>query len=70
MTSLTHGHEFEQAPGDGEGQGNLVCCSSWSHKELDATEQRMNERRKKRRETVGEAHPSKDDYRDSIGQLS
>jgi len=30
----------------------------------------MNERRKKRRETVGEAHPSKDDYRDSIGQLS
>ena len=22
-----NGHEFEQAPGDGEGQGNLVCCS-------------------------------------------
>ena len=21
------GHEFEQAPGDGEGQGSLVCCS-------------------------------------------
>ena len=23
------GHEFEQAPGDGEGQGNQACCSSW-----------------------------------------
>ena len=23
------GHEFEQAPGDGEGQGSLACCSSW-----------------------------------------
>ena len=24
-----NGHEFEQAPGDGEGQGSLVCCSPW-----------------------------------------
>ena len=24
-----NGHEFEQAPGDGEGQGHLACCSSW-----------------------------------------
>ena len=24
-----HGHEFEQAPGDGDGQGSLVCCSPW-----------------------------------------
>ena len=31
-------HEFEQAPGDGEGQGNLSCCSPWSCKELDMTE--------------------------------
>ena len=31
------GHEFEQALGDGEGQGSLVCCSPWSHKELDTT---------------------------------
>ena len=30
--------EFEQAPGDGEGQGNLSCCSPWSCKELDMTE--------------------------------
>ena len=31
--------EFEQTPGDGEGQGSLVCCSPWGHKELDMTEQ-------------------------------
>ena len=24
-----NGHEFEQAPGDGEGQGGLACCSTW-----------------------------------------
>ena len=24
-------HEFEQAPGDGEGQGSLACCSPWGH---------------------------------------
>ena len=29
------GHEFEQTPGDGEGQGRLVCCSPRGHKELD-----------------------------------
>ena len=33
-----NGHEFEQLPGDGEGQGSLVCCSPWGHKELDMTE--------------------------------
>ena len=32
------GHEFEQALGDGEGQGGLACCSPWSRKELDMTE--------------------------------
>ena len=29
------GLEFEQAPGDGEGQRSLVCCSPWGHKEPD-----------------------------------
>ena len=29
------GHEFEQTPGDGEGQGGLACRSPWGHKELD-----------------------------------
>ena len=28
-----NGHEFEQAPGDGEGQGSLACCSPWGRKE-------------------------------------
>ena len=32
-------HEFEQAPGVGEGQGSLVCCSPYSHRESDKTEQ-------------------------------
>ena len=37
-----NGREFEQAPGDGEGQGSLVCCSPWGHKELDTTEQQQD----------------------------
>ena len=28
------GHEYEQAPGDSEGQRGLDCCSPWDHKEL------------------------------------
>ena len=36
-----NGHEFEQTLGDGEGQGSLVCCSPWGHKESDMTE-RLN----------------------------
>ena len=32
-----NGHEFEQAPGDSEGQGSLVCCSQWGYKESDTT---------------------------------
>ena len=40
-----NGHEFEQAPGDGEGQGSLACCSPWVCKELDITEWLNNNRR-------------------------
>ena len=32
-----NGHEFEQAPEDGEGQGSLACCSPWGCKEFDMT---------------------------------
>ena len=32
-------HEFEQAPGVGDGQGSLVCCSPWGRTESDTTEQ-------------------------------
>ena len=31
------GREFEQALGESEGQGNLVCCSLWGRKESDKT---------------------------------
>ena len=36
-----NGHEFEQAPGVGDGQGSLVCCSPWGRKVSDTTE-RLN----------------------------
>ena len=36
------GHEFEQALGDGEGQGSLVYCSPWGSKESETTEQLNN----------------------------
>ena len=32
-----NGREFEQTPGDGEGQGSLACCSPWGRKESDTT---------------------------------
>ena len=35
---LLKGHEFEQIPGDGEGQGSLARCSPWGRKESDTTE--------------------------------
>ena len=33
-----NGHEFELALGVGDGQGSLVCCSSWGRRESDMTE--------------------------------
>ena len=37
-----NGHEFEQALGDGEGQGSLACCSPSGRKESDSTEGQNN----------------------------
>ena len=37
MILKSNGHEFVQTPGDNEGQGSLVCCSPWGHKNLDTT---------------------------------
>ena len=37
-----NGHEFEQALGDGEGQGDLSSCSPWGYKELNTTERLNN----------------------------
>ena len=34
-------HEFEQAPGDGEGQGCQAHCSLWDLKESDMTKQQI-----------------------------
>ena len=45
MVGWHHQHyryEAEQTPGDDEGQGSLVCCSHWSCKVLDVTEQLNN----------------------------
>ena len=33
-----NGHELGQTSGDGEGQGHVVCCSPWGHKESDMTD--------------------------------
>ena len=40
-----NGHEFKRTPGDSEGQGSLVCCNPWGHKESDMTEQLNNDRK-------------------------
>ena len=37
-----YGHDFEQSPGDSEGQESLACCGPWGCKELDRTEQLNN----------------------------
>ena len=34
-----NGHELRQTPGDGEGQGDLACCSPWCRRQSDTTEQ-------------------------------
>ena len=31
------GHESEQTLRDSEGQGSLMCCSQWGHKEFYVT---------------------------------
>ena len=32
-----NGHEYEQTPGDSEGEGSLACCRPWDPKESDTT---------------------------------
>jgi len=43
LDGITDSMDFEQIPGDGEGQGSL-CCSPWSHKKSDMTERLNNNR--------------------------
>ena len=45
-----NGREFEQTPGDGEGQESLACCSPWGHKEQDMTERLNNNKPPKAKE--------------------
>ena len=45
-------HEFEQAPGVGDGQGSLTCCSPWGHKESDMTEWQIWAELKSRRASM------------------
>ena len=53
MDGITNSmHEFEQDPGDGEGQGSLVCCSPWGRKKSDTTEQLNNNKNEKHSSTV------------------
>ena len=37
-----NGREYEQTPGDGEGQGSLACCSPWGLKESNTNKQLNN----------------------------
>ena len=37
-----NGHEFEQALGESDGQGSLVCCSPWGRRDSDTTESLNN----------------------------
>ena len=38
------GHEFEQTPGDNEGQRSLLCCSPWGCNESEMIEQLNNKK--------------------------
>ena len=50
-------HEFEKAPGDGEGPGSLACCSAWSHKESDMTERLKNNNSQQSGRKRNKSHP-------------
>ena len=44
-----NGYEFEQAPGDSEGQGSLACYSPWGHKEVHIIERLNNNNKRQER---------------------
>ena len=52
-----NGHEFEQAPGVGDGQEGLACCSPQGHKELDTTEQLNSNTRKDKSKPMSLRNP-------------
>ena len=56
-----NGHEFEQAPGVGDEQGGLACCSPWGRKESDRTEL-PNSNKKKMEDLKSSHHKKKNGY--------
>ena len=52
-----NGHEFEQTPGDGEGQGSLTCCNPGGHKETGTTEQLNHNKTKREGASSGRSPP-------------
>ena len=56
-----NGHEFEQAPGDGEGQGSLACCSPSGRKELDSTEGQNNSNSPNQQRRTEKSHEHRDE---------
>ena len=61
------GNEYEQTPGDCEGQGSLACCSPWGRKESDTTE-RLNNNNNKARST-GRERGFGQDFTDKIWEV-
>ena len=53
---LLNRHEFEQAPGVGDGQGSLGCCSPWGLKESHMTEG-LNNKKPQQRVHCGRTAP-------------
>ena len=51
-----NGREFEETLGDTEGQGSLVCCSPWSHKESDTTEGLNNNNKRTQNNSVSDRY--------------
>ena len=53
------GHEFEQAPGVGGGQGSLVCCGPWGRKETDTSERWNSNDSRNRRQQIHLRKPAR-----------
>ena len=51
-----NGHEFEQTPGDGEGQGSLEHCSPWGQKECDIAYQLNNKKNRVLENSIRQGH--------------
>ena len=50
-----NGHEFEQTPGDSDGQGSLMCCSPWDCKDLVTKQKQQWFRNQPSRMDIGDS---------------